>query len=98
VAGGADKPRFELHPEAEAEIVAGGLFYDERRVGLGDEFLDEIQRLIDFALGNPEAGAPLVGGFRWVLSRRFPYAVVYRHRPDGLLQIIAVAHLRRRPG
>ncbi len=36
-------------------MVSGGLFYDERRVGSGDEFLDETQRLIDFAVGNPEA-------------------------------------------
>jgi hypothetical protein len=28
---------------------------------------------------------------------RFPYRVVYRNRPDEIV-VVAVAHLRRRPG
>ena len=42
--------RLELHPEARAELRSAALWYDERRSGLGDEFLAEfLQRSIEFA-------------------------------------------------
>jgi toxin ParE1/3/4 len=93
----AGKPPFDVHPGAEAELAAAARFYDERRPGLGDDYLREMQRLIDFALGHPEAGAPVEEGVRWLLSQRFPYAVVYRWRTEHL-QVLSFAHLRRRPG
>ena len=39
--------RFELHPEARAELRSAALWYDERRSGLGDEFIAEVSG------GNP---------------------------------------------
>jgi len=34
---------------------------------------------------------------RRILLRRFPYQIVYRLKPDGIV-VVAVAHLKRRPG
>jgi len=34
--------RLELHPEAQAELRSAALWYDERRPGLGDEFMGEV--------------------------------------------------------
>ena len=34
--------RVELHPEAHAELRAVAVWYDERRPGLGDEFVAEM--------------------------------------------------------
>ena len=93
----AGKPPFDVHPEAETELIAAAQYYDERRPGLGDDYLHEMQRLTEFALEHPEAGAPVDDGTRWLLSRRFPYAVVYRWR-TGRMQVVSFAHLRRRPG
>jgi hypothetical protein len=36
--------RLELHPEARAELRSAALWYDERRPGLGDEFIAEMKR------------------------------------------------------
>lgn len=93
----AGNPPFDVHPDAETELATAALYYDERRPGLGDDYLREMHRLIDFALDHPEAGAPVEEGFRWLLSRRFPYAVVYRWRTDRM-QVLSFVHLRRRPG
>ena len=34
--------RLELHPEARAELRSAALWYDQRRTGLGDEFIVEV--------------------------------------------------------
>jgi toxin ParE1/3/4 len=99
VGGALDEPSgsLEFHPEAEAELRAAARYYELRQAGLGDNFLREVERAAVVAVEHPEAGTPLGSGFRWVLMRRFPYAVVYRDVATHL-EIIAVAHLRRRPG
>src|SRR5437773_2601685 len=39
--------RLELHPEARAELRSAALWYEERRPGLGDEFISEISASLD---------------------------------------------------
>ena len=39
--------RLELHPEAQAELRSAALWYEERRPGLGDEFISEISASLD---------------------------------------------------
>lgn len=39
--------RLELHPEARAELRRAALWYDERRAGLGDEFIAEVSAAFD---------------------------------------------------
>jgi hypothetical protein len=36
--------RLRLHPEAEEELFRDAAWYDDRRDGLGDEFLDDVYR------------------------------------------------------
>lgn len=86
----------EFHPEAEAELLAATRHYEAREEGLGGDFLREVERATVIAVGHPDAGTPLGSGFRWVLTRRFPFAVVYRDVGTHF-EVIAVAHLRRRP-
>jgi hypothetical protein len=86
-----------FHPEAQAELVAAAHYYEEQRSGLGDDFLTQVEQALAVALQYPSSGTPLGSGFRWVLTQRFRYAVVYREIENGII-VIAVAHLRRRPG
>jgi plasmid stabilization system protein ParE len=88
----------EFHPAAEAELFAAAAFYAERALGLGEEFLGEVERVVRRAAEAPAEGAPYGRGIRRMLLRRFPFGVVYRERPDRPLEILAVMHLRRRPG
>lgn len=39
--------RVELHPEARAELRSAALWYDERRPGLGDEFIAEMSTALE---------------------------------------------------
>jgi hypothetical protein len=47
--------RLELHPEARAELRSAAIWYDERRPGLGDEFISEISASLDRVRDVPES-------------------------------------------
>lgn len=90
--------RFRFHPAAARELGDAATWYEERREGLGLEFLQAVRFKIVGLLEAP-ARWRLVNGTRRVLLGRFPYAIVYREVPEDAraIEIVAVAHLRRRP-
>lgn len=84
---------------ASEEFAAAVQWYEEQRPGLGAEFYDAVVDTADRIETHPEIGTPASPDqrIRRVLVRRFPYQVVYRLLLDEIV-IIAVAHLKRRPG
>lgn len=88
--------RFRFHPAAEVDLNEAADWYEARREGLGLEFLQEIRGKIATLLEAPERWR-LVRGTRRVLLGRFPYAIVYREVSADEIEIVAVAHFRRRP-
>ncbi len=74
-------------------------WYDARRPGLGGEFFDEVGAIVTLIEANPEVGTIISadGQTRRALVGRFPYQVVYRLKPTEIV-IVAIAHLKRRPG
>ena len=85
-----------FHPLADRELTEAAQFYEGQAGGLGGDFLDEIQAMLDLLRSFPELGRPLGGTLRSLPTRRFPYSLVYDLQPD-YLRILAVAHHRRRP-
>ena len=71
-------------------------FYNERVAGLGDEFLETVQRAAQVIAENPETWPAVAGDVRRYVLRRFPYGLFYSIESDFVL-ILAVMHLRRRP-
>ena len=84
------------HPEADEELQAAALWYEERQSGLGDNFLDEFERTLGRIVAEPERWRRIRGENRKLNFHRFPYAIVYSLRADALY-IKAVMHLHRRP-
>ena len=60
-------------------------------------FLDDLDRAVDRIGQNPEQCPPHDFGTRRIVLRRFPFAIVFRKVVAGV-EIIAIAHGRRRPG
>jgi hypothetical protein len=89
--------RVTFHPEAEAELVAAGKFYEAKWAGLGLDFIAEVQRATRTVVTYPRIGRRFSRRLRRVLVPRFPYGVLYQVRPDEIY-VVAVAHVRRRPG
>ena len=84
------------HPEADQELQAAALWYEQRQPGLGFDFLDEFTATLNRIAREPERWPILRGENRKLNFDRFPYAIIYSVRADALF-IKAVMHLHRRP-
>ena len=82
---------------AEEEMTEASLFYEAASAGLGEEFLDDVQRVIGILREHPELGQLIESELRLAPLRRFPFSLIYSFRMDEII-IIAVAHQKRRPG
>jgi hypothetical protein len=58
--------RLELHPEARAELRSAALWYDERRPGLGDEFIVEVSAALDRGVEAHRGGPSHHCDVRWL--------------------------------
>ncbi|MGA2496614.1 MAG: type II toxin-antitoxin system RelE/ParE family toxin [Tepidisphaeraceae bacterium] len=74
--------KLEIHPAVEDEVQDAALGYDQKKPGLGDEFLDELSDALKRVLTRPLwfSIVHVIKGrdFRRFLLSRFPYSVVYR--------------------
>jgi toxin ParE1/3/4 len=81
---------------ATLEIERGVKHYNDARPGLGDEFRDEVESLIDLIGKQPKAFTPYGRGYRKCVVRRFPYSIFYLEYDDHVW-IAAVYHSSRKP-
>lgn len=86
-----------FHPDAAEECVEAFLWYSARCEWIGEAFEAEVGRTLRLISGSPDRWPQVQGRLRRVLTRRFPYAVIYPQK-DARIWIVAVAHGRRRPG
>jgi toxin ParE1/3/4 len=86
-----------FHPEARLEYREVALFYERCRPGLGAAFSIEVEATIDRILEMPERFRIVEQDVRSCRARTFPFAILYTIEP-GFILIMAVMHLRRRPG
>jgi plasmid stabilization system protein ParE len=84
---------------ATEELTEAVRWYESRRSGLGAELLDDVDEAILRLAANPSAGHLLSTDrhTRRILLVRFPYQLVFRVRTTEIV-VVAVAHLKRRPG
>ena len=70
---------YELVIQSEAVIDIQKVFewYEERRAGLGYEFIEEIEEGLGRLSRNPQHYTAINQKYRRVVIRRFPYLIVY---------------------
>jgi len=86
-----------VHPEAIAEARAAREWYEIRNAEVAEAFMAELDRAIERIEETPRRWPPYLAGTRRYLLHRFPFFVVFREAEDRV-QVLAVAHARRRPG
>lgn len=79
--------------EAEGAID----WYAQENELLAERFLDDVTDTIDRIADRPHQFPTYHFGTRRALLKHFPFAVVFRETPD-MVEVIAVAHGRRKPG
>ena len=86
-----------LHPEAVAEARSATHWYRERNADAAKAFVAELERAFLCIAESPERWPVIETDRRRFVLRRFPFSVVYRLK-SGRVEVLAVAHGRRRPG
>jgi len=81
---------------AQRELDDAVAWYNEQVIGLGLEFLDELDRAVRRVLAFPLSSPEIEPGIRRCRLARFPYGLIYGV-DDETVVIVAVAHLHRRP-
>ena len=87
----------EFHPEALAETEAAVAWYRERSFRAAEAFAEEMENAIAANSEAPQRWPAFEAGCGRFPLRRFPYLVIYREMPLSI-EVLAVAHGRRRPG
>lgn len=95
--------RYRILPPAKAEIRNASRWYEKQREGLGHALLDEFEKRLGLALGQPQAGT-VVGVTAQGLSirrhrlRRFArYSILMFVDEDGTPTVLAFSHSSRDP-
>lgn len=89
--------RVVLHPAADAELAEAVAYYAAISPVLGQRFYLEMKRLIQEVSAHPRMFRQLDPPVRRHFSLSFPYGVIYLELTDHLW-IVAVVHLKRKPG
>ena len=89
--------KIKFHSEARKEFFEAAEYYEEQVVGLGDDFIDEVEKVLDVIKQQPASGTKITNTERRFLVSRFPYGIIYWAEADQIV-IFAVMNLRRKPG
>jgi toxin ParE1/3/4 len=87
--------------EAREELRQSAHWYEDKRSGLGDDFLDAVQNAFELIEQHPKRFKRLKTKdpdreIRRLLLKRFPFLIVYEILPEEIL-VVAVAHGKRKP-
>lgn len=82
---------------AEHEVSEAENWYASQNADAAARFISELERGLSLIDERPMAWRLVDTGVRQFLLWRFPYGIIYRVTPDGIL-VLAVAHLHRKPG
>lgn len=94
--------KLKVRPFAEYDLADSIDWYELQQPGLGADFLNEVDKTIQFVLKNPlafEVRYKTKGiAIRFAIVHRFPFAVIYFiDEPNNQLIIEGVWHTSRNP-
>ena len=82
-----------FHQLALEEIQDAHDWYEQQRTGLGVEFMDAIDEVMQHILSNPKSHPVAHQQRRRALPARFPYLVIFEQHGDVILVEIGRAHV-----
>ncbi|MBM3837969.1 MAG: type II toxin-antitoxin system RelE/ParE family toxin [Verrucomicrobia bacterium] len=90
--------RVVVRPEVWDDVDEATRWYDARADGLGNEFVEEVIRVLDALADNPLLNSRRHPrkNIRWRYPERFPYRVIFEvSEDDGVVIVGAVLHAAR---
>ena len=89
--------KIRVHPDASREAEAAVEWYARRSPQAAWQFAIELRSAIERIGRTPNQFPMLAFGARKLVLSRFPYLVVF-YETKTMIEVVAVAHARRRPG
>ena len=89
-------PRLFVRKVAKADVADAFLWYETRRVGLGQEFADELAAVYAAIEEQPLRFPVVLDDLRMAVVHRFPYLVYFAITKAGV-SVLAVLHGHRDP-
>ena len=87
-----------VRPEAGDDVTSAAAEYSARREGLGDEFVEEVLRVLDALAENPLLNCRRHPrkNIRWRYPERFPYRIIYEVLDgENTVIVAAIVHAAR---
>ena len=88
--------RLILQPEAEADLDEAYHWYEKQCRGLGAQFIEYVEAVLERIGQRPELHAVAYRNVRQTLVKRFPYVVCYVFE-ENEVEVVAVFHAHRDP-
>jgi len=90
--------RYKLLVKTEAiqDMTEAYGWYENKRAGLGSEFLNDVDECYNRITQNPEHYQSHRNQ-RVAVMHRFPYKIVYEIEQEGMVVVYAVYHDKRNP-
>ena len=85
-----------VHAEARAEILEAITWYAQRSAVAASAYVHELASMVTLATRSPESWPRISGNIRRIVFPSFPFDLIFRTKGETL-EIVAVAHQRRRP-
>lgn len=86
-----------FHPDIEHEVKASYEWYQNQAVGLGEDYLNELETAYQAIVELPDTWPKFQNNLRRFLLRKFPFSVIYQINKETIF-IVAVMHNSRKPG
>ncbi len=90
------KYRIIIRPEAEVDLADAFSWYEDKRQGLGYDFLLQVEAGLKFIGRLPEIHSVGYKGTRNHFIKRFPYKIIYIVEYNTVI-VLAVLHGKRSP-
>ena len=85
-----------LGDAAKIELEGAIEWYEHQQEGLGKRFAIAFHSAVTVIRNFPSLNTELAKNIRRAIIKEFPYGIIYSVKSD-FIEIIAVAHLHRRP-
>lgn len=89
------KYKVEVKDEARHDISEAAEWYEEKQVGLGERFRENVIKHFEYLAVNPLSHQRKYKENRELLLKKFPYVIVYRLADHQLVIVLAVAHCKQ---
>ncbi len=87
-----------FHPLAIVEYLDSVRWYENKMIGLGNDFVFEIENVIDLIEKKPKLFQIKKAGIREAIVKHFPYLIIYKIvEKEKHVQILSVFHTSRNP-